>query len=209
MGIKEWIIPQDKAYFDLFEQAAGNAAACAEALRDLFENYGGLAERRQKIKDLEHEGDKITHTIFDMLSRTFIMPLDREDIGELAKRLDDVADFVYAASNRLYLYEITKPTPEMKRFIHILLLQLKEIQQALSKIRSPKTMQDAIPHTIEVHRLENEADRLLNETVAGLFRGSDPIHILKHKEIYEMLETATDNCEDVADVISDVIRKHT
>lgn len=208
MGLKEWIIPQDRVFFDWLTEAVNNAVACAEALNDLFQNYDGLAERRQHIKDLEHKGDSITHSIFDGIGRSFILPLDREDLSGLAKSLDDVADFIYAASNRLYLYEIRKPTSEMKKFAEILVGQTKELASAMAEIRSPRTFKASIKHAIEVHRLENEADRLLNEAVAGLFRGSDPIHILKHKEIYEILETATDKCEDVADVMSDIVRKH-
>jgi uncharacterized protein len=207
MGLKEWIIPQDKIFYDKFEEAAANAEDCAKALLELFQNYTNLAEKRQRIKDLEHKGDSITHAIFDMLGSTFILPLDREDISHLAKSMDDIADFVYAASNRLFLYEIKTPTPEMVRFTQILLQQIAQLRGALTKLRSSSTLRKALEHNIEVHRLENEADRLLNEAVATLFRAGDPIHILKHKEIYEMLETATDKCEDVADVISDIVRK--
>ena len=208
MGLKEWIIPQDRIFFDWLSEAASNAHACAQALSDLFTHYDGLAERRQRIKDLEHKGDSITHNIFEGLGRSFILPLDREDISALASALDDIADFVYAASNRLYLYEIRKGTSEMRKFGEILVAQTKELVSAIQEIRNPKTHQATVKHAIEVHRLENEADRLLNEAVAGLFRGSDPIHIMKHKEIYEILETATDKCEDAADVLSDVVRKH-
>ena len=208
MGFKEWIIPQDRVFFDALDSAAANAVATSDALLDLFEHYEGLAERRQTIKDLEHKGDSITHGIFDHLGRTFITPLDREDISSLAKAFDDVVDYIYAASNRLYLYEITKPSVEMRKFAEVLKSQTRELEAGLKEIRSPKTLSGALKHCVEVNRLENEADRLLNETVAALFRGSDPIHILKHKEIYEILETATDKCEDVADVLSDIVRKH-
>ncbi len=208
MGLKEWIIPQDRVFFNWLEESAKNAQATADALRDLFDNYEALAEKRQLIKDLEHKGDQISHNIFDALGRTFITPLDREDISALAHAFDDVVDFIYAAANRLYLYEITKPTSEMKKFAEILQAQTRELADALSEVRTPRTVASAMKHSIEVNRLENEADRLLNESVAALFRGSDPIQILKLKEIYEMLETATDKCEDVADVVSDIVRKH-
>lgn len=207
MGFKEWIIPQDRVFFDWLDEAAKNTVAAANALRDLFDNYEALAEKRQVIKDLEHKGDQVTHSIFDHLGRSFITPIDRDDIAGLAKAFDDVCDFIYAAANRLYLYEITKPTVEMRKFAEILQLQTKELAAALSEIRSSKTLKAAIKHSIETNRLENEADRLLNEAVAALFRGTDSIHILKHKEIYEILETATDKCEDVADVLADVVRK--
>lgn len=208
MGFKEWIVPQDRAFFNWIDEAIKNADATADALVQMLKNYQDVAARRQAIKDLEHRGDKITHSLFDALSRSFITPIDREDIAALAKGIDDITDYIYAATNRLYLYEITKPTPEMVKFAEIIKLQTVELIAALHEIRSPKTRATATRHAIEVHRLENEADRLLNEAVAALFRGSDPIHILKHKEILEILETGTDLCEDVADVISDVVRKH-
>lgn len=208
MALKEWLIPQDRVFFNWFDEAAANCAASADALQDLFANYDSLAERRQKIKDLEHKGDQLTHNLFDALSRSFILPLDREDISSLTKALDDIVDFIYAVANRLYLYEITKPTAPMRKFAEILQAQTRELTSALKEIRSPKTLPAAIKHSIEVHRLENEADRLLNETVAALFRESDPIQIMKLKEVYEMLETATDKCEDAADVVSDIVRKH-
>ena len=208
MGFKEWIVPQDRAFFNWIDEAIQNADATAEGLVQLLKNYQDLAARRQAIKDLEHRGDKITHSLFDALSRSFITPIDREVIAALAKGIDDITDYIYAATNRLYLYEITKPTPEMVKFAELIKLQTAELVAALHEIRKPKTRATALRHAIEVHRLENEADRLLNEGVAALFRGSDPIHILKHKEILEILERGTDLCEDVADVISDVVRKH-
>lgn len=207
MGLKEWIIPQDKVFFNWLEEAANNNVAIAQALSELFTSFDRREDRRQAIKDLEHKGDSITHNIFEGLGRSFILPLDREDLSGLAKAFDDIADFVYAASNRLVLYGIDKVTPAMQKFAEILLLQTKELAGALQEIRSPRTMAGSVKHAIEVHRLENMADRLLNDTVAELFRGTDPIHILKHKEIYEILETATDKCEDAADVLSDIVRK--
>src|SRR5687767_11525629 len=113
MGLKEWIIPQDKVFFNWLEEAANNNIAIAQALSDLFNSVDRREERRQAIKDLEHKGDSITHSIFEGLGRSFILPLDREDLSGLAKALDDIADFVYAASNRLVLYGIDKVTPGM------------------------------------------------------------------------------------------------
>lgn len=209
MGFKEWIVPQDRAFFNWLDAAAQNSVDCAQALQQLLESYNSLAEKRGRVKDLEHKGDQITHEIFEALGKTFITPLDREDIAALAHAFDDIADYIYAACNRLFLYEVTKPTPEMRKFADILFLQTSELASALKEVRSPRTIKTSLKHCIEIHRLENEADRLLNETVAALFRTGDAVHIMKHKEIYEMLETATDKCEDVADVISDIVRKNT
>lgn len=208
MGLRQWIMPRDRVFFDALQAAADNTVAAVEELLELFAHYEGLAERRQTIKDLEHKGDQITHRLFSNLSRRSIRPFMRADVGGLAKAFDDVVDSVYAATNRLYLYEITKPTVEMTKFAELLRAQARELQAGLRETRNEKTVDRALKHCIEVNRLEAEADRLFNETVAALFRAPDPIHILKHKEIYEILETATDRCEDVADVLSDIVYKH-
>lgn len=207
MGLKEWIVPQDRAFFRWLDEAASNAHACALALQELLTHFGDIAARRQQVKDLEHKGDSISHEIFDALSRTFVTPLDREDIGALTKSFDDIVDFMYAAVNRIHLYGISQPTDAMRRLADLLVAQTQELAAALQEIRSPRTRQKVLARAIEINRLENQADRLLNESVADLFRGTDPIHIMKHKEVLEMLETATDKCEDVADVLSDIVRK--
>lgn len=209
MGFREWIIPQDKAFFAWLDEVAANAVDCANELAALFNDYGRLAEHRQKVKDLEHKGDQLSHTIFDALTRSFITPIDREDLSALTHAFDDIVDHIHAATNRLFLYEVKNPTPAMKRMTEILQAQTKELQSALVEIQSPRTRKAALKHSIEVNRLENEADTVLNESVAELFKTSDAIRIMRHKEVLEMLETATDKCEDVADVLADIARKHT
>ena len=209
MGFKEWIIPQDRVFYDLLETLGKLTADITHEFKFLMTHWSNLEIQRQKIKAIEHEADEVMHELFDRLNRTFITPLDREDIARLAHTLDEVIDAVYAAANRLVLFEIPEPTPEMMQFIDFLDLQVKELVPGLNSLRKPALMAKAIlPRAVEIHRLENDADKLLYKTTAALFKGKDAVHIMKYKEIYEYLEYATDSCEDVADVLRDIVRKH-
>ncbi len=209
MGFKEWIIPQDRVFFDLLEKLAGHAHLATTEFRVLLSDWGNLQAERNKIKEIENAADALSHELFDRLNRTFITPIDRDDIARLTHALDEVVDSVYAAANRLALYEIPASTPEMLEFIGILEKQVHEITAGVQALRKPATMAKAIAgHNVEIHRQENLGDRLLNKVTADLFKTNDPVRILKYKEVYEFLELATDMCEDVADVLSDIVRKH-
>ena len=209
MGFKEWIIPQDRVFYDLLEKLGKHTQDITAEFQFLMTHWNDLEGQRQKIKAIEHQADELMHELFDRLNRTFITPIDRDDIARLAHTLDEVIDAVYAACNRLVLFDIPQPTPEMMRFIEILDLQVKELIPGLNSLRKPSTMAKAVlSHAVEMHRLENEADKLLYKTTAALFKEQDAIVIMKYKEIYEYLEYATDSCEDVADVLRDIVRKH-
>lgn len=209
MGFKEWIIPQDRVFYDLLEGLGKHAVSITSEFKFLMANWSNLEIQRQKIKAIEHDADTVAHDIFDRLNRTFITPIDREDIARLTHALDEVIDAVHAAANRLVLFEIPAPTPEMAQFTDILEAQVKELEAGLAALRKPSTMAASIlPRAVEMHRLENDADKLLYKTTAALFKHPDAVHIIKYKEIYEYLEYATDSCEDVADVLRDIVRKH-
>jgi len=209
MGFKEWIIPQDRVFYDLLEKVGRSTQLITDEFKFLMTHWNNLEIQRQKIKAIEHDADTITHEIFDRLNRTFITPIDREDIARLAHTIDEVIDSIYAATNRLVLYEIPQPTPEMVQFTDILEAQVKEVTAGLNSLRKPSLMaKEILPRAVELHRLENEADKLLYKTTAALFKEKDAIAIMKYKEIYEYLEYATDSCEDVADVLRDIVRKH-
>lgn len=208
MGLKEWLIPQEKVFFLLLERESKNVLKGAEILRDLMDNYNDLAERRKALKLVEHETDEIVHEIYEKLNRTFITPIDQEDLTGLASRYDEVIDHIYAVANRLFLYEISEPTQEMKDFADIVVQAVTEIDNAFSNLK--KINEREIEHRcIEVDRLENLADELLNDSVAKLFKTGDQILIMKLKEIYEFFEKVTDSCEDVCDTIRDIVIKHT
>ena len=207
LGLKELLIPQEKIFFELLEQESNNVLAGALALDDLVQNFDQLADKRNKIKDIEHQGDNIVHSIYDRLIKTFITPIDREDISKLASLYDDVLDYIYAAVNRLYLYEISSPTEPMRKFTELVVKSVREIDFAFASIQKIKAP-EVESRIIEVDRLENEADVVLNEAVAALFKTNDAITIIKLKEIYELMETITDKCEDVVQVIRDIILEY-
>jgi uncharacterized protein len=207
MVLRELLIPREKIFFQLLEQESRNVLAGAQALSDLIQNFDRLAQMRDKIKDIEHTGDDIVHSIYDHLVKTFITPIDREDISKLASLYDDVLDYINAVANRLYLYEIRSPTEPMRRFTDLVVKSVQEIDFAfatINKIKAPEVES----RIIEVDRLENEADVVLNESVAALFKTNDAISIIKLKEIYELMETITDKCEDVVQVIRDIILEY-
>ena len=202
--MREILIPREKIFFHLLEEESKNVLAGAHLLNDLIKNFGGLVEMRDKIKGIEHEGDNIVHSIYEHLVKTFITPIDREDIAKLASLYDDVLDYIEAVVNRLYLYEIRSPTEPMKRFTEIVVKSVEEIDFAFASIKKIKRP-EVEKRIIEVDRLENEADVVLNESVAALFKTNDAITIIKLKEIYELMEMVTDKCEDVVQVIRDII----
>jgi predicted phosphate transport protein (TIGR00153 family) len=209
MGFKEWIIPQDRVFYDLLETLGKHAKEITAEFRFLLTHWSNLEIQRQKVKAIEHAADETMHEVFERLNRTFITPFDREDIARLAHALDEVIDAVYAATTRLVLFDIPEPTPEMMQFADILDQQVNELAEGLGSLRRPQTMaKHILPHTVEMHKLENDADRLLYRITAELFKGKDAVHIMKYKELYEYLEYATDSCEDVADVLRDIVRKH-
>jgi len=181
--------------------------AGAQALRDLVLGYDHVGDKRGHIKDIEHHGDEIVHSIYDHLAKTFVTPIDREDISKLASLYDDVLDYIYAVANRLYLYEIDAPTEPMRKLTDIVVKCVEEIDFAFASIKKIKAPEIEV-RCNEVDRLENEADVILNDSVAYLFKTMDPIMIMKLKEVYELMETITDKCEDVVQVIRDIVLEY-
>jgi predicted phosphate transport protein (TIGR00153 family) len=206
MGLKEWIIPQDKAFFDILEKESTNVLKGARRLETAIRSFDRMEERRKEFKEIEHQGDEIVHSVYDKVNRSFITPIDQEDLTKLASLYDDVLDYMYSVINRLVLFEIQGPTESMIEFTRIVLASVEQIHNAFISLR--KLDKTEIENScIEVDRLENEADVLLNESVASLFKSQDVINILKLKEIYEHLEIVTDKCEDLSFVIRDIMIK--
>jgi predicted phosphate transport protein (TIGR00153 family) len=206
MGLKEWIIPQDKAFYDLLGRESATVLRGAIKLEDAVKSFEHMEERRKEFKDIEHNGDEIVHDIYERVNRSFITPIDQEDLTRLASGYDDVLDFMYLVMNRLVLFEIKGTTQPMIEFAGIVRASVEQLHSALGSLSKPDpaTIDRAC---IEVDRLENEADVLLNDAVATLFKSQDVISILKLKEIYEHLETITDRCEDVSFIIRDILIK--
>ena len=207
VGLRELLIPREKIFFHLLEQESKNVLAGAQALQELIKDYDHLSEKRNRIKDIEHHGDEIVHEIYDHLVKSFVTPIDREDISKLASLYDDVLDYIYAVANRLYLYEIAAPTETMLRFTDLVVKSVEEIDFAFASIHKIKAPEIEV-RCNEVDRLENEADVVLNEAVAALFKTKDAVSIMKLKEIYELMETITDKCEDFVQVIRDIILEY-
>jgi predicted phosphate transport protein (TIGR00153 family) len=200
------LIPREQKFFDLFEESGRNLERAAQALKDLMEAGGNFVEGAERIKALESEGDRLTHEAIRRLNQTFITPIDREDIYALVAAMDDVLDLIEAAAARLALYEITAIPAAANTLVRLILRSAQQIVAGLPRLRR---MEDVMPFCVELNRLENEADQVLREAIAALFsQRADPIEIIKWKEIYETLESATDKCEDVANILEGVLLKH-
>lgn len=208
MGFKEWIIPQSKHFFDMLEHQADVVVEGAEALLEMAKNFDHVDEKRNRIKAIEHKGDEIVHEIADALNRTFVTPIDHDDLSKLTSRLDDILDFIEAASHRMWSYEIKSVPPDMVKLAEVILASANEVNHAVKDLRDFKRRDEIFKHCIEVNRLENVGDDITHVAVADLFKKHGPVEIIKLKEIYEYLEEATDKCEDAADVIKDVFVKN-
>ena len=201
------ILPRDQEFFVLFEKASQNILDGAELLKDLLDNFDDVKEKARQIEEIEHKGDTFTHEIVKKLNTTFITPIDREDILNLASSIDDVIDLIHAASTRLSLYKITEVTPQAKELGFLILKATRELHRGISRLSTK--MGEVYEHCVEVNSLENEADRVCRDAIAYLFEHEkDPIAVLKWKEIYETLETATDRAEDAANVLESVALKN-
>jgi hypothetical protein len=208
MGFKEWIIPQDKVFFNLLEEQAKLVLAAAELFQDMIKNSGISEKNIKKMKGIEHEGDEIVHKLFYKLNKTFITPIDHEDISKLTSLYDDVLDYIDAVAGKIYLFKIKKPDGVIKDFADIIVKQVKEVNGALKQIR--KIKQEEIEKKFEeIHKLENEADDLCDNAIAKLVQEKDAVKILIFKDIYEFLEGITDRCEDVCLVLQDIVMKNT
>lgn len=201
------LIPRDNSFFAMFSAMSDNNIAGARALVDLFANYQDVEKQIEQIHRIEREGDELTHAILTKLNQTFITPFDREDIHELASKLDDVLDFINAAASRIVMYRISTPPPAAGELANIILMQSQELQKAVSLMQKNGNI---LVHCVEINRLENEADLVSQQAIARLFEHEkDPINLIKIKELLEFLERATDKAEDVANVLETVVLKNT
>jgi uncharacterized protein len=200
------LIPRDNRFFAMFSAMSDNLIAGARTLVDLFANYRDVEKQVEHIQRIEREGDELTHAILTKLNQTFITPIDREDIHQLASKLDDVLDFINAAGARIVMYRITAPPPAAAELARIILMQSQELQKAVSLMQKNGNI---LVHCVEINRLENEADQVSQHAIARLFEHEkDPINLIKIKELLEFLERATDKAEDVANVLETVVLKN-
>jgi uncharacterized protein Yka (UPF0111/DUF47 family) len=208
MGLKQRFMPPDKVYFDLLERQAMIVTEAAHQLLDLTKNFTNIKERRHEIEVLEQRGDQITHDIYERLNRKYRPPFDADEISKLASALDEVLDYIDGTIERMLYYGIQSSDMYMIELAKLIHLSSVEIEAAVKYLRSLKDPRFIEERCIEVNRLENLADDELSKAMINLFRSDDSITIIKLKDIYDKLEMATDYCEDVADILSDIAIRH-
>lgn len=207
------LLPHDEKFYSLLESSAQNIVEASEQLKKLSVSTGGREQHRivNQIKETEHKGDDITHTIFSELNATFVTPFDREDIHHLTSSLDDILDHIDGSASRFTLYKIKKFPPQMVRLVEVLRTSIVELHSGVHLLRKIHEDNDLQKVFKNIHQYENDADTLFEQAIADLFeRGKkNPIEVIKLKEIYVGLETATDKCEDAANVLEGIVIKHT
>jgi len=203
------LIPKEKKFFVLFEQGTQNAVKIAHQLRDMVSIWENVKERAGVINDLEHQGDAITHQIFDQLHRSVITPFDREDIALLAHSLDDVADFIHAAADAMLLYKVESPTKRAKELADIVVQAVIEVEKAISEMHDRIGRKQLLKRCVEINRLENLGDSVYRSAMAELFDDSENYAtLIKWREIYNHMESVIDRCEDIANILEGVAIKY-
>jgi len=203
------LIPKEKKFFALFEQGTRNAVKIAQQLKDMVSIWENVKERVGVINDLEHQGDAITHQIFDQLHRSIITPFDREDIALLAHSLDDVADFVHAAADAMLLYKVECPTNRAKELADLVVQAVAEVEKAVSEMHDRVGRKQLLKRCVEINRLENLGDIVFRSAMAELFDDStNYATLIKWREIYNHMESVIDRCEDIANILEGVAIKY-
>ncbi len=181
----------------------------AQGLKVLIDTWVNVEARVAEITELEHAGDTITHQIFAQLNRTFVTPFDREDIALLAHTMDDVTDFIHAAADAMFLYKVNSPSQRARELADVIVEAAVEVEKTVFHLRRRGELKQIPSHCVEINRLENMADRVFRSAMAELFDDTaDMAQVIKWREIYEHMESATDRCEDVANVLEGVALKH-
>jgi len=203
------LIPREEKFFDYFQKGSGNLVEVATSLSDLLSDYNDIERKIEYITELEHRGDALTHQIMEQLHRSFITPLDREDIALLAHTLDDVTDFIESAADTMLVYKIKEPTKRACQMGTTIVKAAIEVDKSITLLRNPAQLRRILEHCIEINRLENEGDEIFRKALAELFADSMSItDVIKWREIYEQIENAMDKCEDIANVLEGVVLKN-
>ena len=199
------LVPKDTKFFDMFVEMTANIGEGARLLKAILDDFENVEVRVKQLKALEHKGDDMTHAVLVKLNQTFITPFDREDIHQLASKLDDVIDYVYAAGERLVMYKILQAPPAVAELAGVIIRQADQLSKAVSMLEKHDNVLEIC---VEINRLENEADQIGRAALAALFeKEKDPINLIKIKELIEVLEWATDKAEDAANVLESVVLK--
>jgi len=203
------LIPKNYRFYDLFEQSAHNLVVAAEVMADLMERFENVEMKAARMKELERVGDGIIHEIVEQLHKTFVTPLEREDITALAQHMDDVMDYMEGATTAIHIYGMKRPTAPARAVADLVRLQTVQVEKAVPKLRQRSQLKSVLEHCVEIQRLENEADTLFLDALARLFdEEPSPVEIIKWREIYDQLEQATDSCEHVAIVLEGIVLKY-
>jgi predicted phosphate transport protein (TIGR00153 family) len=202
--------PKDMEFYDMFERETANLVTAAEKLVDLFDNYEDVEAKAKELKDFEHRGDVITHEIIARAQRTFVTPIDREDITLLAHSLDDVMDFIEAAGRTACLYRIAQPTERARELARIVVKMARKLNEVVPRLRHRDQFLWILKQCVAINSLENEADDVQHAALAELFDAcrDDACEVIKWREIYGHLENATDRGEDVANILEGIVLKH-
>jgi predicted phosphate transport protein (TIGR00153 family) len=201
------LIPKDEKFFAMFKEMTTTIIEGAQLLKEMMDSFENPALSQKMIKDVEHKADQLTHDIIKKLNKSFVTPLDREDIYALSAALDDILDLIDASAQRIVMYNVEKPTPEAKELAFLILKSCQTIDKAVALLGGK--LEPIAEYCVEVNALENEADRVCREAISRLFdEEKDPIQLIKWKEIYETLERATDKCEDAANILESVVVKN-
>jgi len=210
-SILQYFVPKDRVFFPLFEQASANLIQLGEKLKEAVntEDEARRGELYKDIENLEHKGDEITHQIYLELGKNFITPFDREDIHQLASAIDDVADYIHGSATRMNLYKITNITQPIKVLADLTSQACYDVDKAVRELRNLKNIRNIADSCVRINSLENQADKVFDKAVADLFEyEKDAINLIKYKEVLSALETATDKCEDAANVMESILVKH-
>ncbi|MDQ3855208.1 MAG: DUF47 family protein [Chloroflexota bacterium] len=205
-------LPRDERFFDYFREVTANTAEAAALLLDIFQQSDDVDRKVRRLRDLEHRTDEVTHSIFNALNSTFVTPIDRDDIQELASKLDDFMDFIEELGSRLQLYKLYEATDLSRLLARIISEQAQILSQVVPLLEHAKHYDGIRQRVVEIHRLENEADDALTEALGSLYDGATDIpslvHAIRWGELYQLLEDATDGAEDVADVLESIVLKN-
>jgi hypothetical protein len=201
--------PRNERFYELLHDSAKNLLVATEALADLVQHFQNVEMKTNHLAELEHNGDSITHSIVSLLHKTFVTPIEREDIALLAERMDDVMDYVEGAGMAMCLYKIEQPTQQAIEMADVLRLMAVNVEQAIQRLGKQRRLREILPYCVELNRLENVGDDIFRKATAELFDNeASPVEIIKWREIYDQLEAATDRAEDVANVLEGIVLRH-
>jgi hypothetical protein len=210
-SIFQYFVPKDKKFFPLFEQSSANLIEMALVLQQIVQQ-DDVAQREDlfnQLEKLEHKGDEITHQIHLELSKNFITPFDREDIHQLASAIDDVADYIHGSANRINLYNVDEITEPIKKLAELITQAVIDLDKAIRELKNLKNKRAIADSCVRINSIENQADYVFDKAVGELFDyEKDAVKLIKYKEVLAALETATDMCEDAANVLESILVKH-